>query len=135
MNILGNLLNRSQRIKLNRIKRSMREGSPVYNYDLPALAALAAINNSIEVQFPAAKKYEPLNWVEIVNNDTVDIQITLNGTETFFIAAGSIREIKRSIWLYRVTNLDVANPTTLGKIKLQFQRLPESMDSLARAEL
>lgn len=135
MNVLGHLLNRSQLIKLNRIKRAMREGSPTYPYAPPVMAAGASINQSIESQFPQAKKYEPLNWVEIVNTDTVDINIVLNGTETYFVPAGTTREIKRSIWLYRLTNLSAANPTTLGRIKLQFQRLPENMDSLARMEL
>ena len=132
--LFNSFLNKSQAIKLNRIKRAMAEGSPVYSYLPMAMAAGASINQSVELQFPKAKKYEPLNWIEVVNNDAQSINLVINGTDTYYVPAGTTREVKRPIWLYRLTNIGAA-ATVIGLIRVQLQRLPEDADSIARLNL
>lgn len=127
-----------QRIALNRLKRIDREGSPIYPFSVPQIAASSYLERCIATQFPDAKKYEPLNWTEVINNDSVDIDLYLNGVggDYFHIPAGTCRPISRTaVWHYRIANCDAVTASTAGKIKISFQRLPLDADEAARRGL
>lgn len=142
---MGFLTNRTlsgiQVMQLNRLKRTMKEGSPKYHFDVSALAAGAAEGFDIFTQFPRAQKYEPLDTILIINNDAVDISVQLNGAggDLLLVPSGVIRKASRSeigaIRRILITNLDGAAAITVNMIDIEIWRSPEDMDSLARAEI
>jgi len=136
--LFKNIIPVYQRIALNRLKRIDEVGSPVYPFNVPVIAAATYIEQDIASQFPAARKYQPLDWTEIINNDTVDLNLYLNGTggDYYHIPAGTTRIINRTaVWQYRLTNCDAVTDTTLGKVKISFQRLSLDADEQARRML
>jgi len=137
-----NLLKGNQKMRLNRQRRVMREGSPKYHYDVPVIAAdYAYVEFDIATYFPRAKKYEPLDSCLIINNDAVAIGLNFNGSgsDLYIVPAGTIRRISReevaAIWQVRITNLDTANASVEHTIDIEFWRAPEDADSLARGEI
>ena len=139
---LYDLLAPLTKVKLNRLQRVMREGSPKYHYDVPAIAASAYLDFDVETQFPRAQKYAPLDSCLIINNDVVDIAIDFNGqggNNYYLIPAGVIRQINRdelpAIWQLRIYNLDAVNAITVNTIDIELWRSPEDADSVARRSL
>lgn len=125
-------LHRTTLIRQERIKK---EGSPYYSYIMPVTAATASVAFDTQTQFPQARKYEPLDWLEVTNNDAVDLNIIINGTITLPIPAGTIKTIKnQAIWHVTLTNLDAAVATTLNKVVLTLQRMPLTVDDWARKQ-
>jgi len=116
---------------IDRQARIKREGSPIFVWQVPATAAAATSVIHVPSQFPASRKYEPLDALEIVNNETVnDLTLTINGTETRYIPAGTIRQIHGqgiALWHIAVTN-NGAVITTLNKITITLQREPLTVD-------
>lgn len=130
-------LNNLQRIKLKRVQRVMREGSPKYHYDVAGgIAAGAYVDISIENTFPQAQKYAPLDSCLVINNDTVPISLTFNSRTLIIIPAGVIRKLSQdeipAFYGIRITNQDAANNTTANMIDIEFWRAPETADSAAR---
>ncbi len=118
---------------LIRSERIKREGSGYFNWDISALAATASEHIEIASEFPRAKKYEPLDWCEVVNNDTVDITITLNNNDTLIVPGKTIRTIDNAaIWEATITNQDAAVAVTLGLIQVTFRRQALTIDEWAR---
>lgn len=110
-----------------------QEGSPLYNYSMPATAAGASVAFDLEHQFSLARKYFPLDCVEIVNMESANnLTIIVNGTDSYVVPASSIRTIKnQAFWHIRITN-DGAVITTLGNVILTFQRQALDADQKAR---
>ena len=136
------LLKSQQKMKINRLSRVMREGSPKYHYDLLAIAAGAIVEFDIETTYPQAMKYAPLDTILIINNDAVDIGLNINGMGSnlyFIVPAGVIRRISReelaAVHHIRVTNLDAVAAVTLNLIDFEIWRSPEDADSIARMGL
>lgn len=112
-----------------------RDGSPEFTWHPANIAASGNALIEIGRQFPAARKYEPLNHTEIVNNSTENLRIEINGDSiaTISVPAGVIRTLaNRAIWLIRVVNTDGANATTSPEIELRFSRPPIDADERAR---
>ncbi|GAI27636.1 unnamed protein product, partial [marine sediment metagenome] len=85
--------------------------------------------------FPESKKYEPLDFIELVNNDVVDVSLAINGQNHFVCLAGTIRTIEgMPLHEIRITNNDAATATTTGKIILTLQRQPLTIDKWARQQ-
>jgi len=124
-------------IIIDRLERIKREGSPPYVWQVPATAAGASAVIYVPTQFPASRKYEPLDSLEIVNNESAnDITVTINGREVRPVPAGTIRHIHGSgvaLWHIQVTN-DGAAITTLKKITLTLQKEPMTIDKWARRQ-
>lgn len=116
-----------------RQERIKREGSPYYSWAVPATAAAASSNIHVPTQFPAARKYEPLDWLEIVNNEAVNnLNLTINGQDTFPVPAGTIRTIDgKALWTLLVTN-NGAVITTLNNIIVTLRRQPMTIDKWTR---
>ena len=69
-----------------RQERVLKSGSEYFTIALPAITAgnfkIYDIDTATELE--AAKKYKPLDFIEITNNDTVDIEVSLD----FLVAVG-----------------------------------------------
>jgi hypothetical protein len=128
---LSNLMRPRAGITHDRLTRIKREGSPAYVWNVPATAALASVSIYVPDQFLASRKYQPLDSMELVNNEASnDIQVTINGNDVRQVPAGSIRHIHGSgiaLWHIQITNLGGAI-TTLGKIICTLQREPLTID-------
>lgn len=136
--LFKNIIPTHQRIALNRLKRVDTQGSPIYPFNVPQIAASSYLERDIQTQFPAARKYEPLDWTEIVNNDVVDIALYLNGVggDYYYVPAGTSRTISRvAVWQYRITNLSAVTATVAAAIRMSFQRLALDADEVARRGL
>jgi len=122
-----------QRTYLVRQERIKREGSQYFTYPPGIIAATETDVLIPSVYFPASKKYEPLDFVEIVNNDVVNLSIAVNGQDSFVCLAGTIRTIENMpLWEIRITNNDGLTNTVAGKITLTLQRQPLTMDKWIR---
>lgn len=138
MNIgqLANLFPR-RGITIDRLERIKREGSPTYTWPVPATAAGATAVIYVPDQFPASRKYQPLDSIEIVNNEVAnDLTVTINGNETRPVPAGTIRTIHGSgvaLWHVAITN-DGAGITTLNKIICTLQKEPMTIDKWAQRQ-
>lgn len=118
-----------------RQERIKREGSRYYVWEVPATAAAASAVIYVPSQFPDSRKYEPLDWLEIVNNEAAnDLTVTINGRDSFKCPAGTIRTISNTALLHiQVTN-DGAAITTLHDIVLTMRREPLTIDQWARRQ-
>lgn len=121
----------SYQVRQERIKR---EGSPYFTYTVPVTATTASVSIYVPTQFPDSRKYEPLDWLEIINNDVQDITVRVNDLDSHYCPAGVVRTIKgRALWHIRVTNDGAAN-TVLGKIVLTMRRQPQTIDQWAKRQ-
>ncbi len=124
-------------IVTTRIERIKREGSPQYSWTVPATAAGAASVIEVRQQFPLARKYEPLDWLEIVNNEAVNnLTIAINGTALVqVVPARTIRTIEgQPLWHISIIN-EGAVITTLGSITVTIQRQPLTTDRMMRGDI
>jgi hypothetical protein len=117
---------------LVRQERIKREGSPYYTWTVPVTATTATSSIHMQTQFPQARKYEPLDWLEIVNNEAVNnLTLTINQGDTFPSPAGTIRTIEgKALWSLAVKNNGGVN-TTLGNIIVTIRRQPMTIDKWA----
>lgn len=135
MPLFGKLLSQPQRLKLERLNRMAKYGSPPYTINFPVTVAGAYVEYNIATQFPAAKRYEPLDTLEIVNSGAVALQLNINGSggEVLHVPANSVRTVVDTpIWQLRVTNLDAAIATVLGLVRISIRRSPLDADKVAR---
>ena len=118
-----------------RQERIKREGSPYYTWLVPVTAAGITAVINVDQQFPLSRKYSPLDWLEIANNDAVDLTLVINNTDSFSIPAGTIRTIDNAAMRYlAITNNDAAVATVLNKIVVTLQKQPLTIDKWARKQ-
>jgi len=119
---------------VSRLERVKREGSPNYDYVLPATAAGVTVILSIPTLFPLSRKYEPLDSIEIVNNEATNpLLITINNTDAYGVPAGSIRLIHGrgiALWQVAITNQG-AGITTLNLVRLTMKKEAMTIDKWA----
>lgn len=135
MPLIRYMLTPQQRRRLERQQKVDQYGSPSYPLNLAALAAATRRDYAVGNLWPAALKYEHLDWIEVVNNDSVAILLYLNGTggEQFYTPAGTTRLVQDKAFLnFSIENLDAATATTLGLIRIKAQRKPLDADKVAR---
>lgn len=117
-----------------RQERIKREGSPYYTWTVPVTVAGARSAINIEQQFPQAKKYEPLDWLEIINNDTVVVTLILDSADTLRIINGTIRiSTEKAFRHLAIRNEDAVTSTTLDKIIVTLRREPLTSDKWVRS--
>lgn len=109
-------------------------GSPFYPYVVPVLAAGATDTLVVITQFPQSEKYAPLDFIEILNVDSVNLEMGINSDAPIFIPAGLIKVIDNipAILVVKVKNLDSTTATTLGSVRINLKRQPMSADIAAR---
>jgi len=127
-------------MKLNRLRRTMVEGSPKYHYDLAAIAAGAVAFIDMPTAYPLSRKYQPLDTILIINNDAVGISLQFNGAagDLFIIPAGVIRTISReevgAIWSITITNLDAVLAVVVDTIDFEIWKSAEEATDILRRE-
>jgi len=133
-NTIGNIANiflprNSFTVRQERIKR---EGSKYYSWTVPVTATTASVEIHVPDQFPDSRKYSPLDWLEITNDEPTNaLTLTINGNTTFPIPAGTIHTFKRlSLWNVEITNRGGVN-TTLGNIIVTLRKQPMTIDQWA----
>ena len=118
----------------SRLERIKREGSPDYQYNLPVTAPAAVDQIHLPTQFSESRKYQPLDSMEIVNNEAANaINVVVNGQDNFYCPAGTIRTVHGkgiALWQIHTTNLGAAN-TTLGLIRFTFKKEAMTIDKWA----
>jgi len=133
---MGNLFNianisRRKGIIVTRLERIKREGSPDYPYQLPATAAAAVAHIYLPTLFPASRKYQPLDYMEIVNNSVANpLNVVVNGGDAYYCPAGTIRHAKGkgiALWQIDITNLG-GGISVLGEIRFSFKKEALTMD-------
>ena len=126
---------RTRDIYTVRQERIKREGSPYYSWTVPVTATTATAVINVQQQFPDSRKYEPLDFLEVSNNEAAnDLTLTINGTQPFPVPAGTIRTIEgKALWHIALTNNGGVN-TTLGKIIVTLRRQPYTIDKWARRQ-
>jgi hypothetical protein len=114
--------------------RKQESGSPVYTWNVGAIPASGSVSIDPNVSFPRSRAYAPLDSIVVINNDVVDVQLTINGKETFYIPAGAIQPVSGELGLTHLTltNLDAGTPVSAGKIYANLQKSPKDIDDLAR---
>lgn len=129
-------LKRQRGVVVTRIERIKREGSQYFVWETPITAPAAISSIHVPTQFPASRKFSPLDWIEIVNNEAViDILVTINGGTGFLLPAKTIRVIDNEpLWSVAVTNRHAADDTVLGHIRLTLQKAPLTIDKWARGQ-
>ena len=116
-----------------RLQKIRKEGSPYYLYTPGIIAAGADEYFHVDTSFPLSRKYAPLDWIEITNNDSVALTITINGTQPFPCPAGTIRTIdEMPIRSVNVHNDDGATGTTAGLVRITLQRQTITSDRFVR---
>ena len=106
------------------VRRNL-QGSQYFTWNMPALAASGVDSIYIKDQFPLARKYKPLDWLEIQNNETVCDLLVEIGDEQFPVVAKTTRTITgKPLHNIKVTNRgDIT--TTLYDVILTMRKLPE----------
>ena len=116
-----------------RQERIKREGSPYYTWQVPATAPGGTSVINVNAQFPLSRKYAPLDWLELANNDAVDLTARINNNDSFACPAGTIRTIDNIALHYiAVTNDHATTTSTLNKITITLQKQPLTMDKWIR---
>jgi len=137
MGILQYKLTPFQRRKLDRQNRTNKYGSPVYALNMAQLNAATVRDYAVRTTWPAAQKYAPLDWFELVNNDVVDLLLTIDGPggDSYYIPASTTRTVKSAFGLFRIENLDAAVNSTLGLVRIRAQRRAIDADDAASLEV
>jgi hypothetical protein len=119
-----------------RQERIKKEGSEPFTWAVPVTAAGATSHIELARQFPRCKKYLPLDFAEVINNDTVDLTVTIKGNVTWIAPAATIHVFSGEayIWEIAVTNNHALNPSTLNKLYIILRRLPKTVDDYAREQ-
>ena len=128
-------LNLPRNTYLVRQERVKREGSRYYTWTPGVIATTALEAIYIPDQFPDSRKYQPLDWLEIMNNEAAnDLTLTMNGNETLPVPHGSIRTVRnKPLWHVQVTNNGGVN-TTAGLIIITLRKEPLTIDQWARKQ-
>lgn len=130
-----------QEVYNSRQAKLKREGSPYFNWIVPAIAALGVAYIDIYTQFPLARRFEPLDEIEVSNNGANVLVLVLNGGgagvlgngDSFPVPNGVIRKISsKPIWRIAITNADAVNATILGTILVTIRKMPKTIDQWAR---
>ncbi|MBU0598695.1 MAG: hypothetical protein KKD44_26160 [Proteobacteria bacterium] len=118
---------------LIRQERIKKEGSEYFSWIVPVTAAAARVTIEIAKQFPRAGKYMPLDFVEVSNNDDVDLTLTINGAETLPVPSGTIRSLDNAaLWQIGITNNDAVTSTVLNRVTVTLRRQPMTIDKWAQ---
>ena len=133
MNLRGQPSPNTYLVRQERIKR---EGSKFYTWTVPATGPGATALIHVETEFPDSRKYSPLDYLELTNNEAViDLSLIVNQNETFLVPASSIKYLENyPLWHLQITNNHAADTTTLGDIVVQLRKAPRTIDQWARRQ-
>lgn len=122
----------------SRQKQIEQRGSPSYTV-YPGVISAGDVKyydleeESGDARLKGVSNYLPLDFIHVINNDVVDIEVTINGTKQFYYPSGlaqSITDIK--IHSVAIKNMDIITEATANKISVAMRRKPVDTDSMAR---
>jgi len=77
-----------------------------------------------------ARKYKPLDFIEITNNSDLDIKVQLNFQDIFFVPHKVIKTIEgRAFYAVKVINTSLTTALNAGDVILTMQRMPITVDT------
>jgi len=124
-----------QRTWYIRQERIKKEGSEYFTWLLPATGPAAISQIEIATTLPRARKYLPLDFIEVCNNDVVNMTLIINGDETLPVPAGVIRTIRnKPYYEIAIRNDDAAVTSTLNDVIVSLRREPITVDDWARKQ-
>lgn len=112
----------------NRQANTINQGSQVFEYTAPIIAAGSSITIRISDQFPRARLFEPLDSIEVINNSAQPITLQLNTpNEIYTIPAYMVKPLSRKpIRQFTLINSGIAD-TVAGDIIVHVKRLPPNI--------
>jgi hypothetical protein len=120
-------------IAAERQRQTRQAGSDSYDWSVPATAPAGISSIEVATHAPASAKYVPLDWIDVVNDDSVNLSILINGKVARRVPAGSARSwFDPGIRQVGVRNDDAAVTSTLTAIIVTVQKLPFDADQKAR---
>lgn len=135
MNLIqnANVFEKRNKTWLTRQERIKRDGSEYFTWAVPITAAAAVSRIEIANQFPRAKKYAPLDFVEVSNNGLRNLTLIINGSMQLPVPAGVMRTLDNAaLWEIGIRNDDAAVATILNDIIVSLRRQPLTIDQWAR---
>jgi hypothetical protein len=118
-----------------RLNRDIRRyGSPTYTAELPAIVAGASFGYNVDDNWPASRRYKPLTSLEVVNNDSVDLKIVVNGNTILYVPHTSQKswdELPLQTIIFTNTS---AIDSTASLISISLCRPPIGADTVAREQ-
>ena len=122
-----------ENITLKRRERVKRDGSPYYTWTPGIIASGATTTIYVPSQFPASRKYEPLDFIELTNMESANnLTLTINSTDQFTAPAGVIRNVhQKGLWSVAITN-NGSGATTSGNVVASLRREPLTIDKWSR---
>lgn len=116
-----------------RERRIQKAGSPYFNLELPTIPPQGIKAYMVTDVSEAARKYLPLDYIEVTNLAIVDVMLCLDDGDSFIIPHGTIKSIEdKPFRRFRITNRDITNETGNAKVLIQMQRLPITIDTWIR---
>ena len=118
-----------------RKSRALAGGSPWYQESCGAVAASSSTYFDLENHFGsgALKKFEPVDSIEVVNEDSVTVRIHLDNRFSFLVPSNTIRANSdipfRTV---RLENTDASTAVTSGKIDVMVRKGPMTADLESR---
>jgi len=107
-------------------------GSPNFPVTLGAIGASGGQEQIDMVEdFPASKRYGPLESMVLTNNSGADVNLDVNGIPYSLVPAGVIETIFQSVWTFRITN-DSLVAVAAGEITANLKTPPLGADEAAR---
>jgi len=132
-NLVQRMYERINALKQERRDVSNRDGSPSFLHTFGVIAATTG-REYIEIaeRFPAARRYEPLDTVQITNRATESLSLEINGTVITIVPSSSVFTLAdQAIWSLALLNTE-ATATTDAEITARFLRAPLTADKIAR---
>ncbi|WP_158513466.1 hypothetical protein [Dehalogenimonas formicexedens] len=130
------------RTQAEREYRAKTRGSPDFTYTPGAIDPAAIVEININKQFPGARKYEPLDSIEIINNEAANpVTVSINdrpayADRTFPIPARTSRIVDDGVYIGTVhVRNDGAVATTAGNIVIRLKKKPYDANDAARRAL
>jgi len=134
---LVNSITPQKGVIISRQERIKREGSPDYDYNLPATAAGVAVLLYVPAQFPLSRKYEPLDFMQVTNNEANNaITIVINGRDSHYCPAGTITTVHGggvALWQLQITN-NGGLVTTLGLVRIKMKKEAMTIDKWSQKQ-
>ena len=132
-NIVEQMFERINELKQERRDVSNRDGSPSFLHTFGVLAATTG-REYIEIsrRFPAARRYEPLDTVQITNRATESLSLEINGITITVIPSSAVFTLSdQAIWSLALLNTE-ATATAASEITARFHRAALTVDKIAR---
>ncbi len=111
-------------------------GSDIYPWE-PGIIGIAGQDFcSLATEFPEALRFMPMDWAQITNQSSVDIEMFLNNGYPQKIPAGTMKIITECATIRDCLLINRGTSATAsGEIRVDFMRRPMNADKLAKLQV